>query len=466
MILRFINDMNTVSRLKYLVLILVSVMAANQINAQETANAQENEGFVVDKIIAKVDNYIVIKSELERAYQDYLTNGGSPSPEARCQYLAMLVRNKLMLAKAEIDSVVVLDAEVDLNTQNRMDMILSQSGRTADELEVLYGKTLEQVRLELRDQIREQMLVSKMEETMTDGIVVTPADVKRFYGKIPKDSLPYFSASVEVAQIVKIAKVSEEQKNKTRTQLIGIRDRILAGEDFATLAKQYSDDPTVISNGGEMGWSARGRMVPEFEAMAFKLKPKELSMPFESAFGMHVMQLIERRGNEYQSRHILISPKPSEDDIKQATRYLDSLRNLIVNDSIKFQKAAKEYSEDVQTKGNGGFFSDRDGGVHLTVDELDPIVFFKLDSMKIGDVSEPITYRTDDGKDAVRILYYKSRTAPHQASLEQDWTKIQAATLNEKKDKVLQKWFQKARADVFINIDPTYDNCGILDERQ
>ena len=120
----------------------------------------------------------------------------------------------------------------------------------------------------------------------------------------------------------------------------------------------------------------------------------------------------------------------------------------------------------MQTKGNGGFFSDRDGGVNLTVDELDPIVFFKLDSMKIGDVSEPITYRTDDGKDAVRILYYKSRTAPHQASLEQDWTKIQAATLNEKKDKVLQKWFQKARADVFINIDPTYDNCGILDERQ
>src|SRR3989337_3445993 len=441
MILRFINDMKTVSRLKYLVLILVSAMVINQ------TYGQENEGFVVDKIIAKVDNYIVIKSELERAYQDYLTNGGSPSPEARCQYLAMLVRNKLMLAKAEIDSVVVLDAEVDLNTQNRMDMILSQSGRTANELEALYGKTLEQVRLELRDQIREQMLVSKMEETMTDGIAVTPADVKRFYNKIPKDSLPYFSASVEVAQVVKIAKVSEEQKNKTRAELIDIRNRILAGEDFATLAKQYSDDPTVISNGGEMGWSARGRMVPEFEAMAFKLKPKELSMPFESAFGMHIMQLIERRGNEYQSRHILISPKPSDDDIKQATRYLDSLRTLIVNDSITFQKAAKEFSDDVQTKGNGGFFKDGDGGVHLTVDELDPIVFFKLDSMEIGTVSEPITYRTDDGKDAVRILYYKSRKAPHQASLEQDWTKIQAATLNEKKDKVLQKWFQKARAD-------------------
>lgn len=222
-----------------------------------------------------------------------------------------------------------------------------------------------------------------------------------------------------------------------------VRNKILAGEDFATVAKKYSDDPSVLSNGGEMGWSARGRMVPEYEAMAFKLKPKELSMPFESAFGIHIMQLIERRGNEYNSRHILISPKPSPEDITKATRYLDSLRTLIVADSMTFQKAAKEFSDDVATKGNGGFFSDRDGGLNLTVDELDPIVFFKLDSMEVGKISEPITYRTDEGKDAVRILYYKARTPPHQASLEQDWTKIQAATLNEKKDKILQKWFQK-----------------------
>src|SRR5918993_950039 len=458
-ILRFIDNMKSSASFKYYLLILFSAILI-QVKGQDT------EGFVVDKIIAKVDNYILIKSELERAYQDYLTNGGSPSQQAKCQYLAMLVRNKLMLAKAEIDSVMVLDAEVDLNTSNRMDMILSQSGRTADELEALYGKTLEQVRLELREQIREQMIVSKMEEEMTKGIVVTPSEVKRFFSKIPKDSLPYFSASVQVAQIVKIAEVSEEQKNATRGELMEVRNKILGGEDFATVAKKYSDDPSVLSNGGEMGWSARGRMVPEYEAMAFKLKPKELSMPFESAFGIHIMQLIERRGNEYNSRHILISPKPSTADIEKATRTLDSIRTLIVADSITFQKAAKEFSDDVQTKGNGGFFSDRDGGLNLTVDELDPIVFFKLDSMEVGDISKPITYRTDEGKDAVRILYYKARTAPHQASLEDDWTKIQAATLNEKKDKVLQKWFQKARADVFINIDPEYDNCGILDERQ
>lgn len=428
------------------------------------AKAQENEGFVIDEIIAKVDNYIVLKSELDRAYQDYLTNGGSPTQQARCQYLAMLIRNKLMMAKAEIDSVVVLDAEVDANTQNRMDMILSQSGRGPDELEKLYGKTMEQIRLELREQVREQMLVSKMEGEITKGLKVTPAEVKRFFNKIPKDSLPYFSASVEVGEIVRIAKVSESQKYVTKSELNEIRNKLLAGEDFMTLAKKHSDDPSVLGNGGDMGWSGRGRMVPEYEAMAFKLKPNEISMPFESPFGFHIMQLLERRGNEYHSRHILISPKPSQDDLSKASRYLDSIRNLIVLDSIKFQKAAKEYSDDTQTKGNGGFFSDGDGGTKLMVDELDPVVFFKIDSMKMGDISEPIAYRTDDGKDAVRILYYKSRIAPHMASLEADWSRIQTATLAEKKNGVLLKWFQKARKDVFISIDPAYDYCGILDE--
>lgn len=459
--MRYLIDMQIVRRVK-LALVVVAAFAMQHAVAQET---EASNSFVVDKIIAKVDNYIVTKSELERAYQEYITNGGSASGQAKCQYLAMLVRNKLMLAKAEIDSVVVLDGEVDLNTQNRMDMIVSQSGRSVADLEELYGKTLEQVRLELRDQVREQMIVSKMEEEMTKGVAVTPSEVKRFFGKIPKDSLPYFSASVEVAQIVRVAKVSEAQKNITKGELMDIRKRLLAGENFADLARKYSDDPSVIQNGGDMGWSGRGRMVPEYEATAFKMKPNEISMPFSSPFGIHIMQLIERRGSEYNSRHILISPKPSTQDLADASHFLDSIRSLVVNDSIKFQKAAKEFSDDVATKGAGGFFSDRDGGVRLTVEDLDPIVFFKLDSMKVGEISQPIAYRTDDGKDAVRILFYKGRIPPHEASLEADWTKIQAATLAEKKDRILQKWFQKARTDVFINIDPAYDNCGLLDER-
>lgn len=451
------SSRNNIKGIAAAALLLIAALVPNA-----TTSAQSPTGFVVDEVIAKVDNYIVLKSEVDRMYQDYLTNGNAPSQGARCEILALITRNKLMLAKAEIDSVVVLDADVDQNTQRRMDIILAQSGRTPAELEEIYGKTLEQIRSELRDQIREQMIVQKMEEEITADISVTPAEVKRFFNRIPKDSLPYFSASVEVAQIVRVAKTSPEQKAKTRNQLLDIRSRIIAGENFGELARKHSDDPSVLSNNGEMGWVGRGRMVPEYEAVAFRLKPGEISMPFESPFGMHIMQLIERRGNEYKSRHILISPKPSEADLKQAANFLDSLRTLIVNDSITFQQAAKEHSDDVATKGNGGFFSDADGGMRLTVDELDPGVFFRIDSMEVGDISKPIVYRTEDGKDAVRILYYKSRIAPHQASLKEDYHKIQTAALTEKKNKILAEWFLNARQDVFINIDRTYDYCGIL----
>jgi peptidyl-prolyl cis-trans isomerase SurA len=426
-------------------------------------HAQDNGGFVVDEIIAKVDNYIVMKSDLDKIYQEYLTNGASPTQELKCQILVMLIRNKLMMAKAEIDSVIVPDADVDANTQRRMDMIMAQSGRTPDELETLYGKPMEAIKAELRDQIREQMVVNKMESTITDGLTVTPSEVKRFFNKIPKDSLPYFSASVEVGQIVKIAETSASQKEATKNKLLDLRTRILTGEDFATLAKKNSDDPSVLSNGGDMGWVGRGQMVPEFEAMAFKLKPNEISMPFKTDFGFHILQLVERRGNEYHARHILISPKPSEDDLKKAMNYLDSIRTLIVNDSIKFEAAAKQFSDDDDTKSNGGFFTDQDGGLQIPVDELDPVVYFKIDSMKVGDISKPLVYRTNDQKDAVRILYYKSRIAPHQASLEEDYHRIQVATLSDKKNRILQKWFEKARVDVFINIDQAYDFCGIMD---
>jgi peptidyl-prolyl cis-trans isomerase SurA len=427
--------------------------------------AQEDQGFVVDKIIAKVDNYIVLKSELDRAYLDYVANGGTAGDYARCQYLAVLIRNKLMMAKAEIDSIVVADSEVDANTDRRMSLILAQYGGSPEELERKFEKTFEQIKIELRDQIREQMIVSEMERTITKGLTVTPAEVKRFFNKIPKDSLPFFSAEVEIAQIVRIAKVSAKQKEITKSELMSIRDQILAGEDFGTLARKYSADPSVTGNNGDMGWVGRGRMVPEYEAMAFKLKVGEISMPFETDYGIHILQLLGRRGNEYHSRHILMAPKPSADDLTVATNFLDSIRNVILSGKeITFQKAAKEFSDDMLTKGTGGFFIDDDGGTRISVDEIDPVIFFAIDSMKVGSISRPLNYRTDDGREAVRILFYKSRMAPHQASLTDDWSRIQAATLNEKRNKMLEKWFDKARRDVFINIDSSYNFCGILDD--
>ncbi len=425
--------------------------------------AQEGTGFVVDKIIVKVDNFVVLKSDLESVYQNYLTNGNPASTDAKCSMLNSIIVNKLMVAKAEIDSVMVTDIEVDQNTDQRMSMILQNAGNSPEQLEKAYGKTLDEIKLELRDQIKEQLVGRQMQDLITKDINITPSEVRRFFSQIPADSLPYYNSDVEVAQIVRKAKVSDAQKTEARQKLTGLREQILKGADFNELAKKFSEDPSAQYNGGDMGYVGRGAMVPQFEAMAFKLKEGEISMPFESPFGFHVMQLIDRRGNEYNSRHILLSAVPSADDIQRAKDYLDSLREKIVKNEIKFEPTAKELSDDENTKSRGGFFADADGGTKISVKEIDPIIYFNIDSMKVGSISKPITYRTDDQKDAVRILYFKTKLPPHQANLKDDWHRIQAAALAEKKDKAMEKWFLKARQDVFINIDPDYQYCRILE---
>lgn len=428
-----------------------------------TAAQDKPEAFVVDKIIAKVDNYVILKSELEGAYQNYITDGNPPSELAKCDLLNRLIINKLLVAKAEIDSVIVTPQEVDNETEQRMAMILQNSGNSPEQLEKAYGKTLDQIKVELRDQIREQKLGREMTQKITKDLSITPAEVKRFFNNVPKDSLPFYSSDVEVSQIVKIAKISASQEEEAKSELNRIRDRILLGENFAELARKYSNDPSAQQNGGDMGYVGRGAMVPQFEAMAFKLKEGEISMPFKSPFGFHIMQLIDRRGNEYNSRHILLSATPSKADILAAEKYLDSLRRKIVKENLGFEKLAKEYSDDTNTKLRGGFFTDAEGGTKISLREIDPVVYLAIDTMTVGNISKPLTYRTDDLKDAVRILYFKSKLPPHQANLKDDWHRLQSAAIAEKKDKMLGKWFKKARTDVFVSIDPVYKGCKITD---
>lgn len=340
---------------------------------------------------------------------------------------------------------------------------MQNSGNSPEQLERAYGKSLSEIQAELRDQVREQLLGREMQISITKGITITPAEVKKFFNHIPSDSLPFYSSDVEVAQIVKIAKVSDAQKEETRKKLYELRQQLVAGADWSTLARKNSEDPSVEYNGGDMGWVGRGSMVPTYEAMAFKLKKGEISVPFESPYGFHIMQLLDRRGNEYHSQHILISATPSGEDLKRAEKFLDSLRTLVIDGKAKFDALAKEFSDDPDTKQRGGFFADADGGTKVSVKDLDPVVYFAIDTMKLGHILKPITYRTDDGKNGVRILYFKTKLPPHAANLNDDWHRIQAAALAEKKDKALDKWFLKARNDVFISVDPDYKGCKIME---
>ncbi len=423
-------------------------------------NAAFGQGKSIDRIVAKVDNYVVLRSDVEALYND-MQAGGVRGAD-RCGALQQLVIQKVLIAKAEIDSVMVEDKEIEDQLNRRMEYMIRTQFGSEQKLQEAYGKTVETLKGELRKQVREQLVAQKMQETITGSIKITPSQVKRFYNNLPKDSIPYFPTEVEVGQIVKVAKISREQKNEVRAQLNKIRDRVNAGEDFAVLAKQYSQDPGSAQFGGNLGVAKRGMMVPEFEAMAFKLKINEISQVFETEYGFHILQLLERKGEEYTARHILIRPSYSQVDLNDAERFLDSLRTRIVNDSITFAKAAKEHSDDKVTAARGGMIMDESGSSKIFTEALDPVIFFTIDTMQVGNVSKPIAYRTDDGKSAMRILYYKSKIAPHQANLQDDWQKIYDAALNERKTKALNEWFAKAQDEVFINIDEEYGHCKIM----
>ncbi|MCX6217700.1 peptidylprolyl isomerase [Spirosoma sp.] len=425
----------------------------------------QGQGVSLNKIIAKVDNYYVLRSDLEEAYQSYV--GQNQTPPQKCQLLESLVINKMMLAKAEIDSVVVDDKIVDSELDSRMQYMVQQFGSDKNIVEA-YGKSLEMLKSELRSQVKDQKVVQKMQQKITTDVKVTPRDVRRFYDGIPKDSLPYIPAEVEVGQIVRFAKPTKEQKEVLRQRLLDMKKRVEAGEDFAKLAKENSEDVGSAQNGGDLGFAKRGMMVAPFEGAALKLKPNQLSDVVESDFGLHLIQLIETRGAEYHARHILLRPDYNRLDISGPTHYLDSLRTLIQLDSLKFDKAAKEYSEDKNTADAGGLLRDgQSGSSRLAMDgSMEYALFQMLDTMKVGAISAPLPYRTEDGKSAVRILYYKSKIAPHTADYTKDFEKLQAIVLSNKKNRAIDDWFKKSVADVYITVDPEFHGCRIFGTTQ
>ncbi|WP_210486501.1 peptidylprolyl isomerase [Rufibacter aurantiacus] len=427
-----------------------------------TQNAEAQQAALIDNIVAKVGGHIVLRSELEFQHANAVSQGYK-SPNLRCEILRSLVQNKLLLARAEVDSVIVEENTINAELEGRLNQFIAQIG-SQEKLEAYYNKPMSEIRSDLRRSLKEQMTVQKMEREIAGKMKVTPKEVQQYFNRIPKDSLPYFSTEVEVGQIVKIAQIGTAQKQAAREQLEGIRKRILAGEDFATLARQFSQDPGSGAAGGELGFFKKRELVPEYEAAALKLQPGETSPVIESMFGFHIIQLIERRGEEFNTRHILIKPATAQVDMQQTARLLDSIRTRIMSDSLTFAKAAKEFSDDMSSKGNGGMITlPNSPTTYIPVDKVDPSIFFVIDTMQVGSISGPLPYRTEDGKEAMRILYLKSKAAPHQANMRDDYQKIAAAALADKRNKAISEWFEKNKETVFVDIAPDFKTCS-LDE--
>jgi peptidyl-prolyl cis-trans isomerase SurA len=433
------------------------VLSSLATHAQEVENKN-----VLDRIIVKVDNYFILKSEVEGQYQQYITSGQANTPN-RCQILEGLVVNKLMLAKAEIDSVIVDDKRIDAELTSRMEQMEGQYGSAKNIVEA-YGKSIATLKEDLRSSLKEQLTGRKMQDKITDDVKITPKEVAAFFNEIPRDSLPYLPAEVEISHIIRIAKPNKNQKEELYAKLLDFRRRVEKGESFEDLAKVHSEDLGSGKRGGDLGFAKRGAMVAPFEAAALRLKPNQLSDVVESEFGFHLIQLLEIRGQEYHARHILLRPDYQKLDLTEPTKFLDSIRVLVQRDSTTFEKAAKEFSEDKNTQDAGGVLMDpSNGGNRLAYDgTMDPALFFALDSMKVGTISAPIPFRTDDGRSAVRVLFFKAKHPPHFANLKDDYQKLAQITLSRKKNNAIEKWFMKAKDDVFIFIDDEYKDCRIL----
>lgn len=417
----------------------------------------------LNKVVARVDNYYILRSELEEYMIQAQSQAQGQQTPTMCQALERLIVNKMLLAKAEIDSVIVEDKQIESQVAARMDYMAKRFGSEKNIIEA-YGKSIEALKYELREPIKQEMIAEKMQSKITEAIKVTPNEVKKFFNSIPKDSLPYIPAEVEIGQIVRYAKVTKAQNDELRARLLDYKARVEKGEDFTSLASAYSEDLGSAQRGGDLGFAKRGDMLPEFEGASLKLKPNELSEPIETEYGLHLIQLLETRGAEYHARHILLRPDYNRMDMSAPKKVLDSLYNLIKTDTLKFEKVAKTWSEDKSTADAGGLLKDQQSGSsRLPLDaSMDYGLFMMLDTMKVGTISAPMNYRTDDGKTAMRIIYYKSKVEPHTASLKDDFEKLSNIVLANKKTEAVDKWFKKAIEDVFIKVDPEFQGCKMM----
>jgi peptidyl-prolyl cis-trans isomerase SurA len=417
----------------------------------------------IDRIVAKVDNYIILRSEVEqiviRSQQDKQVGAIT-----KCQALEQLIIQKMLVAKAEIDSVIVEDKQIQSTLEAKMKEMVRVYGSEKNIVEQ-FGKSLETLKSEVRSTLKEQLSAQKMQGEITKNIKnPTPNDVKKFFMALPQDSLPLLPADVEISQIVRFAKVTKLQKADLIQKLLGFKKRVIAGEKFDDLAKEFSEDVGSRPTGGDLGWAKRGQMVPPFEAAAMKLKAGEMSEVVESDFGFHLIYQIDIRGQEYHAKHILLRPDYSRLDLTEPTHYLDSLRQEIKKDSIKFDKAAKEYTEDKNTQETyGSLLNPQTGTTRLALDQsMEPTLYFTIDSMQVGTITAPLPYRSEDGKTGVRLLYYKKKYPPHTISLQYDYQNIAEIVLANKRNKAVDEWFRNSVKDVYIKIDPEFEICDIF----
>lgn len=411
----------------------------------------------IDKIIGVVGKYPILLSDLQNAM---IEQEKQEAGFDKCKAFEMLVFQKLLIAQADRDSVTVTDAEVDQELNQRMLYYIQQFG-SEEKLEEFYGKRTNVIKDELRGDVQEQLIAQKMQGKITGDVKLTPSEVRLYYNSIPQDSLPLINSEVELQQIVKKPTFSAEARKIVKDQLEELRTRVLKGEKMSTLAVLYSKDPGSASKGGFYGNVGRGVMDPAFESAAFRLKEGELSTVFETAYGYHFIELVKRKGELLDLRHILLVPDMTNEDFYRSKQSLDSIYMEIKEGKITFEDAAKKYSDDAETKQNGGLMINRNTAStkfdNEDLSQIDQNLVATLNSMQIGDISKPMQFVSPlDGKPGFRLLKLKNRIDPHRTNMKDDYQKLAAMAGADHNKKQVKEWIKKRSKITYIKLDPEY----------
>ena len=425
----------------------------------------------IDKIVAQVGDNIILYSELQGQIESMRQNGVGENQIDGCVILEQMMYNYLLSNQAKLDSTIIIsDEQVDAEMENRLRVIENQMKNAKDDngnpitIESFYGKSKSQIKEEFRKQIKERMEGQEVERGIVSKISVSPREVQQFFNEIPKDSLPYINSQLTFQQIAILPVLTNEDKERARTELENIRKQIVdQGKSFETMARIYSQDPGSAKLGGRIE-ATRGMMVKPFEATAFSLKENEISNVFETEYGFHVMKLLERKGDDYVCLHILISPTYNHDSIQAAENRVNECYELLKTAQITWEQAVQRFSNDKNTKENNGIITNPiTGELKWSVEdinEVDPTMFQLTDGLETGEFTRPVQYYDYmERREGLRIVRLMERTKPHVANLTDDYNLFRLMAEEVKKQNAIDKWTAAQIGTVYIRIDDEYKTC-------
>ncbi len=415
---------------------------------------------VLDEIVWVVGDEAILKSDVENQRMRMLYQGEKIDGDPYCVIPEQLAIQKLFLNQAELDSITVSDDQVEQQVDAQLNMYISQIG-SKEKLEEYMGKSVPDIRQEWRTNIRNQNMVAQVRRKLTEDISVTPAEVRRYFQNLPADSIPFVPTQVEVQIITLQPKIEQATIDDIKSRLRDYTQRITSGQSqFSTLAILYSEDPGSAAQGGEMGFQSKSSFVPEFAHVAFQLTdPKKVSKIVETEFGFHIIQLVERRGDRANFRHILLTPKVSDKALREARLAMDTLKTELDSAKVTFEEAARYISSDKDTRNSGGLMKSEANGSRLQMDELPAEVARQVNTMKVGEISQPFTMKDRTGRDKVAIVRLKARYDGHKATFYEDYQVIKSLYEEHCEEQVLDEFIRRKQRETYVRIKEGWNQC-------